>query len=237
MRSVHGVVELARGDACGYARFGLDEEHVLHVLLLAEVDLDRRTRVPGRRGRGHPLRAVEVTEGDVVRVLREVQPLDAVVEDRLRVALAAAERSASHEAVRGDEVDGVGPEALAQRRDQQPHPLGVEAGGLRGVQLEHLLGANRVALRDERQEDDGRPLACVRGEIDNAAQLRARGVAEQRDAGRVEHGRPRIECVLVVVVATDRDDARAGRPQGEQRVPDDRVARRAAARPTRRGRR
>ena len=115
-----------------------------------------------------------------------------------------------------------------ERRDQQPHALGVEAGGLRGVELEHLLGADREALRHERQQHDGRPLACGRREIDDAAQLRARGVAEQRDAGRVEHGRPRVERVLVVVVAADRDDARAGRPQREQRVPDDalRVGRR-----------
>ena len=36
-----------------------------------------------------------------------------------------------------------------------------------------------------------------------------------------EHGRDRVERVLVVVVAADHDDARAGRAQREQRVPDD----------------
>ena len=184
--------QLAHLDLRGNAGLGLHDEHVLRVLFLAEVDLDRRAGVPRGRGRGHALRAVQVPERDVVRVPREVERLDAVVEDRLRVALAATERAAAHEAVRGDDVDRVRAEAFRERGDEQPHALGVQAGRLRCVELEHLLGPDREPLRHERQQDERRGLA-LRLDRDDATALGAGGVAEQRDAGRAEHRRERVE--------------------------------------------
>ena len=73
VRSVHGVVSSRTSTCAGTPASASTTQHVLRVLLLAEVDLDRRARVPGRRGRGHALGAVQVPERDVVRVPREVE--------------------------------------------------------------------------------------------------------------------------------------------------------------------
>jgi hypothetical protein len=159
---------------------------------------------------------VQVAERDIVRVCREVRGLDAVVEDRLRVALAAAQRRAAHEAVCGEKVDGVGFECAAQRADQRAHALGVHARGLGGVELEELLGAHGVALRDERHEHQPHRLARGGLERDDATVLGAGRVAEHGDARGAVQGCRRVEQVLVVVIAADRDDERARGPEREQ---------------------
>ena len=57
-------------------------------------------------------------------------------------------------------------------------------------ELEHLFGADRVALRAERQQHE--PTGSPPGrDSDDAAELRAGRVAEHRDAGRANTGATR----------------------------------------------
>ena len=93
---------------------------MLAVAAFAEVDLERRARVPDGRGAGQLLAAVQVAERDVVaRSPGRRSAVDVVVEDGLGVALAAAEPAAAHHAVGDDEVDGVGAEVGGQRPSMQ----------------------------------------------------------------------------------------------------------------------
>ena len=119
---------------------------MLVVVLLAEIDLYRRAGVPRGRSGGHALRPMEVTERDIVGVGREAQPVDAVIEDGLRVPLPTTHGAAVHETVCGDDVDRVGPESVAQRGDEETHALGVEPCRLRGIERQQLLGADREPL-------------------------------------------------------------------------------------------
>ena len=222
----------ASSTRAGTPGLGVDDEHVLRVLLLAEVDLDRRARVPGRRGRGHALRAVEVPERDVVRAAAgSASAFDAVVEDRLRVALAAAERAAPHEAVRGDEVDRVGAgtprsgrrSAAASARRTARRPAAASSSSICSAPDRVPLRARTAAGRCARAR---RPRSVS---STTPPQLGPGRVAEQRDAGRGEHRATSASSAywLSWLPPID-DDLRAGVAQGEQRVPHDplRVGRR-----------
>ncbi len=163
---------------------------------------------------------MQVAERDVVRARREVRSFDAVLEDRVGIAFAAAELAAAHEPVQREEVHGVGPERVAQGGDEPPHAFGVETRRGGRVEFEELLGAHRESLRHERHEHEHDRRAVTGGEFDDAAVLRTGRVAEHGDAGRGEQRGPRVERGLVVVVAGDRDDLGARRAQREQRIPD-----------------
>ena len=73
-------------------RGGLDHADDVRVVLLAEVDRERRAAVHDRARRGQRLPPVQVTERDVVRARGERAGRHVVLEDRLRGPLAAAER-------------------------------------------------------------------------------------------------------------------------------------------------
>src|SRR5690606_31635729 len=100
------------------------------VALLAEIDGDGRPAVPDRAGTGELLAAVQVAERGVLGGGREGGRLEVVREDRLGLALAAAEPAAGQRAVRGDDVDRVIAEPGGERADQ----LG-DAGGVVAVVL------------------------------------------------------------------------------------------------------
>ncbi len=199
------------------------EQHAVRPFDLAEVDLQRRARVPDRRGAGDLLRAVEVPERDVVRVRGERDRADRVVHVRLRRALAATQRRAHHHAVRGDDVHGVIGERRAQRRDHLAHALVVGRDVLARVLAHELLGADDPALREERHERNSHRVARTAHDLDDAAIRRTPRRAHHHDAQRGEQRTHRLEPRRVVVVARDDDDVRARVAQVEQRLQHERL--------------
>jgi hypothetical protein len=198
-------------DPGGLVDADVDDRDRGDVLLLAEVDRERRAAVAGGAGGDDLLGAVQVAERHVVGVAREDRGGHGVAHDRVCLALAAAGRGADHGQVGREQVDDAGlVELVAEPLDQPGDVVGVGLGRLGGGQLVHLGGADRVALGEERQRDELPPLAV------------GRLAGDQQLVGLVAHGaahhdprglgpRPqRVEGGPVVVVAADRDHLRAG---------------------------
>ena len=165
--------------------------------------------------------AVQVAEGRVVRRGREHARGQLVVEGARRLPLAAAAPPAQQRDVRHDHVDRVRGEALGQQRDELRHPAGVVQGVLGGLVQQHLGGADRVPVRQERQRGHPQVLAAPGAQPQRPARVRSLRRAEHVQSELAEH-RPvhRVDEALVVVVACDGHDQPAVLAQRHQRAHD-----------------
>ncbi len=183
------------------------------------------------RARRHDrLAAVQMSECDVVGTGREHGGRDRVRLDRVRVALATAQRAADHGQVRRDDVDGVAAGVGGERLDQASDMVRVRLVRLGRGQLEHLGRPDRESLGQERQRDHAPCFATGRDTGDDVVGGPLAYGAAQRYPGRIGPDPQRVQGRAVVVVAADRDHVGAGGPQRGQRPSDDsrRVRRRCA---------
>ncbi len=167
-----------------------------------------------------------------------------VVNAGLHVTLTAAAAAAKQRGMRNDDVDRIigEPGIIGERRPlgkgctEQPHHVrdtaGVIQGVLGGLVQQHLRGAHRVPVGQERQRRDLRVLPAAGAQCQRAAGLRSFRRPEQAQPELAQH-RPvdRVEQVLVVVVSCDRHDLAAifgQRQQGAHHQPLRPRARRGA---------
>src|SRR5439155_8366119 len=123
-----------------------DDQHRRVVVLLAEIDGERRAGVEHRAGTGDLLAPVQVAERDVVRVRWEHAGRELVTEAGLHVALAAAAPAAQQGRVRHHHVHRVTGEALGEQRHHGGDLPGVVQAVLGEVVQQHLGGAHRVPV-------------------------------------------------------------------------------------------
>ena len=156
-----------------------------------------------------------------MRARREHRRRHRVRLDCVCVPFAAAEFRADHGQVSGDDVDRVGGLAGGECRNQPPDVVGVRLVRLGRGQREHLGRVDRVPLAQERKRDHPPRLAPRGRPGDDVIGGPVAHRAAQGHAGRLGPGAQGVEFGAVVVIAADRDDVGAGRPQRRQRPGDD----------------
>ena len=212
------------------ARHGFDDGEGLLLADLAEVELQRRSGVPGGQGAGHLLRLVDVAERDVGRGRRQRLRRRRPVLGQVDAALRVAEGRALQVRVGHQQVHGVvavpGAEVLDGSLEQ------VRVAGSRGRLVPgQVQGGYPHPGRSERQRRDHGLLAAAGFEQERPAAARAPGPAENVHVGARRQQRTRVEPKRIIVIAGDHDGAGAGTADAHQELVDQplRVARRVAA--------
>ena len=135
------------------SRLGFDDVDALRVACLPKVEMQRRARIPNRASTRDLLRAVKMAEGRIVERRGKGGRGNAVLEDGMGLALAAAHDAAMHHRVSEQDVDGlrrcfVG----AKRLDDPMRALCVSAHMLERVPHHEVVGFDDETLREKGQK-------------------------------------------------------------------------------------
>src|SRR5690606_4466738 len=204
------------GDPGRLARGGVNQQHALAVVDLAEVQLEGRAGVPDRAGMWHALLTMEVSQRHVREMTGEGGRRDGITED-VRVPLTPALGGAVHGEMAHQDVDRTVVHALGELVDESHHPVLVGGSVLVRIGSHYLLHLDDAPLGDEREQGD--PGTDVLQQ-DGPALLRSTRRPDGGDPSHLEKGRHRVDPGGVVVVA-GHDHHRCDPGQVDERAPHD----------------